>query len=336
MKLIFICMIPAAGLSFLVHLILHEIGHYLGGLCTGWRLINLQIYHYTIVKEKNKLRYRYLPSKNYQCIMYPKSINAGATVYTAGGYWMNLLLAVIGLLLMLIYIMNVVVWTFSWCLFGIGITFYLINGLPNTRRVCNDKACNLLLQESEKTRACHNSQLLIARYLNEGITYQGIGEKLICITGGKAENDILAYQAVLEYYFYLEANNFDMMRKSLDHIAIGAPISKGVKDIICLEKLYSELMLRFEGMITEPIRTENYGLDIRQYIKEHETTGDVHSVRVKAVYDTYESYMMGTYSEALLLLNTAIIEVKSMNCLYEGERAFCLCQLSRIRDLCMS
>lgn len=362
MKQILISMIPAAGLAFLLHLILHEVGHLLGGLFTGWSLINLQIYHFALIRDKNKIKFRYLPAKNYQCIMYPKSIDADAIAYTTGGYRMNLFVALIGLLMLLIYIEKPLVWSCAWCFFGIGILFYLINGLPNTRRICNDKACYLLLKESSITRACHNAQLIIARCLNEGQIYEEIGENLICLSGKRAENDILAYQAILEYYYYLETNHIDRMCEALGKVAGNTAYgkeytgindwgelhyseerienlvldelnySKELIDIIALEQLYLQLLLRFKGIVSEPINSDMYGLDISQYIKEHGVTGDVHTARVRAIYDAYECIRRGNDKEALVLLNKAHVEIEAVKYLYEGEKIFCIQQLGKIAD----
>ena len=327
--IILIYMIPAAALSFIVHLLLHEIGHLLGGLLTGWKLINLQIYHFALLREKDRMSFRYLPAVNYQCIMYPKSLEADAILYTIGGYRMNLIIALIGLLL-LFTTKKLLIWSFAWCLFGIGLVFYLINGVPNRRRICNDKACYLLIKEKGTTRLCHNVQLMIAKNLNEGMTYQEIGKELLCLNGDKADNDIEVYQAILEYYFHLEANNFIMACKALDKVREDAAYCKEIADIIAIEQLYLELVLRLEGIAAEPIDERKYGCNINHYISEHGATGDVHTARIRAVYKAYECVRLGNINEAITLLNKAGEEIKAMKCLYEGEKIFCIRQVDRI------
>jgi hypothetical protein len=330
--IILLYMIPAAALAFIIHLILHEVGHFLGGLLTGWKLINLQIYHFALVRDKDRVRFRYLPAVNYQCIMYPKSLETGAILYTIGGYLMNLFIGLIGLLLLFIT-KKLLIWSYAWCFFGIGLVFYLINGAANTRRICNDKACYLLIKKSENTKVCHNAQLMIAHSLNEGKTYQRIGEELICQDNERAYNDIEAYQAILEYYFHLESNNFIMMRKALDKMRGNAAYCKEVADILALEQLYMELILRLEGIAAEPIDEGKYDCNISNYISEHGFSGDVHTARIKAVYKAYECVRLGNTSEAVILLNRAAWEIKNMKCLYEGEKIFCIRQVDRLINM---
>lgn len=330
--IILLYMIPAAALAFLIHLILHEVGHFLGGLLTGWKLINLQIYHFALVRDKDRVRFRYLPAVNYQCIMYPKSLETGAILYTIGGYLMNLFIGLIGFILLFIT-EKLLIWSYAWCFFGIGLVFYLINGAANTRRICNDKACYLLIKKSENTKVCHNAQLMIAKGLNEGMTYQRISEELLCLNGDRADNDIEAYQAILEYYFHLEAINFIMMRKALDKMREDAAYCKEIADIIAIEQLYLELVARLEGIAAEPIDERKYGCNISHYISEHGATGDVHIARIRAVYKAYECVRLGNINEAITLLNKAGEEIKAMKCLYEGEKIFCIRQVDRLINM---
>ncbi len=324
--------LPAIGASLLIHLIIHEAGHLLGGLLTGWRFLHLQVNHIAVVRHMKGIRFKFLPSINYQCIMYPRTIETGARVYTMSGCWMNMLLAFLGLIGILFRCGDMVLWVYSWCFFVSGIGFYLMNGIPNTKRLCNDKACCRLLKMDSITRQCHNAQLIIAKCLGEGMTYKWIGEELICLSGDLADNDILAYQAVLEYYYHLETGNHERMIHALEMIDLKASISNEVMDIIALERLYSELVISIVNRMNKPIESKKYLNDINAYICKHKIGGDVHSFRVKATYDAYECAIRENPECSHRIIDKAITDLMQMPCLYKGEKIFCVNQLIKVKD----
>lgn len=336
MVTLLIHVVPAATLSFLIQLIMHEVGHMIGGYITGWRLIYLQVFHLAIVKKDKRLLIVFVPSNNCQCIMYPKSVNSGAKIYTMGGCYVNLLLAILGLIAMLTGYRNMVLWVYYWCFFAVGIVFYLMNGISNTRRICNDKACSKLLKSDTNTRLCHNAQLIIARHLNEGNTYERIGEEFFDLSGDKADNDILAYHAVLEFYFHLETGNYAKMVYALEKIDMEAPISRGVRNIIILERLYSEMIMSMINGSKSPLDERKYMNNIREYIKRYDTKGDVHSVRVKATYNIYDLLNKGNITDAYYQLDYIISDIEKMKCIYEGEKLFCISQLHKLYNIISS
>lgn len=42
--------IPSITIAFIVQLLLHEVGHLIGGIVTGWNFIYLQAFHITVIK----------------------------------------------------------------------------------------------------------------------------------------------------------------------------------------------------------------------------------------------------------------------------------------------
>lgn len=352
--MIFIYLACAAVVSFIVHLSMHEIGHLIGGRATGWRFIYIQVFYFAIVKNGSRIRFKFIPVFNNQCIMYPKSTDTEAGVYTMSGCYMNLMLAIGGFVLLLFGGENIRMWIYSWCFFCIGTAFVLMNAIPNTRKVCNDMACNILLKTEYITRLCHNSQLIIAKYLSDGYTYKRIDRELIFLTEDRAVNDILAYQTVIEYYYHLESDEYEKMKAALGKIDLDAHISKEISDIVLMEQLYTDLV---EGIKSKRSLSSSYPDDIDEYISKHEAKRDVHSLRVKAAYHAYE-YIMGEDNEkAREYIISALAGLGANNCqqevnckkvvycqkpichkpiywFYEGERIFCLKQLERILKLC--
>lgn len=85
--------------SFPLHVILHEIGHLLGGLSSGYQFIMFRLFSTVWIKTKNRLsrRKQYVPGIMGQALMSPPSDNnrVALLVYNAGGVLMNLMTALI-------------------------------------------------------------------------------------------------------------------------------------------------------------------------------------------------------------------------------------------------
>jgi hypothetical protein len=316
-------------LSILLQLIIHEFGHYIGGLLTGWHLIYLQIFRIAIVKKEKYLKCKVVDSSGFQCIMYPDSVLSNAIIYTIGGCILNLLVAVISFLCMFFVFRNPYLWLLFWCLFISGIAFFIMNIKPHINTVCNDGASYLLLKSDKRICMCHNNQLIIAKHLYNGLTYQQINKEIICMSPEVADNDLYAYQALLEYYYWLDVGNDAMMREALARIDITSTISENVLDIICLESLYVDLYMNMAAMQKEPVDLILYGGNIPTYILEHDN-GDIHSRRIKAAYEAFEGVRNGDYYMVLNGLENTVRRMKVSKSIYLGEVRFCIDQINKI------
>lgn len=325
-------LISAVVLAFMIHLCLHEVGHMLGGMVTGWKLVFLQILYLALIKQNDKLRLKLVRKLGFQCIMYPKYMNQEASLYTLSGCIMNLILTVQSLSVMLLSVNNYILWLYSWSFFAVGVGMLIMNAIPSTKRLCNDMACYLLLKKDSSTRCSHNAQMMIAKMLMKGYSFGEVDEKLICLPGKLANNDILAYHAVLEYYYWLEKGEIKHMKEALQKIEYGAPISRSVLNIIYLEKLYSDLVIKLkEKDYTEPDKV-SYGGNLKEFINIHKAKGDVHSIRVEAVLKAFMWSIKKNHNQAMDAINKGITCVNNLPLVYTGEAVFCLRQLLQLKS----
>lgn len=329
--------IPAILISFLLQIILHEIGHLIGGVITGWKLLYIQIHTLVINKASKGLSIQLVDSNGYQCIMYPKSLFSGAKLYTMGGCIINLISSLIGTSILLTTSMSPIPWLYIWCFSIFGMGMLLMNGISRTNRICNDKACYNILQSSKNAGLCHNAQLLIAKELMDGFTYSQIGAELICLCPDIVKNDIEAYHAILEYYYYLDIGDYPRMEQSLSKIKHTDQISKQINDIIDMERIYclllNELVSHNERNCSKPCETSYYYVDMQDSIAELYKKGSVHSLRVKSTYEVYELYKKGNIRLASDRLNETINIINNSNYIYKGERKFCIRQIRLINNI---
>ena len=65
--------IPVICSCLFMQIILHEVGHLLGGLITGWQLVYIQLHRFIIKKTDKGIEIMVVEDLGYRCIMYPKS-----------------------------------------------------------------------------------------------------------------------------------------------------------------------------------------------------------------------------------------------------------------------
>lgn len=312
-------------ISFLTQILLHEIGHMIFGFVTGWKFLFLQVHRFVIMNANNKMKLIVVRDKGYKCIMYPKSINTDALLYTMGGCIINLISAIIGLLIITTVSIIPVLWIYVWSFSAFGVGLFLMNGIANIKRICNDKACYYILKSNYNAKIYHNAQLLTAKYLMKGLTYRQIGEEIICLYSEMANNDIEAYQVILEYYYYLDTGNYYKARQALDKIESTNNISKELSDIVNLELIYIKMILFFHDTTENNISI----CDVKKYYKK----GDVHSFRVLAVVEAYLQFKEGYKINTLDILSKAAEKIKNSKYVYEGEKKFNIEQLENIKNI---
>ena len=102
-------------LAVFVQIILHEGGHLIFGLATGYRFVSFRIGSLTLIKEKGKFRFKRfsISGTGGQCLLSPPDKPYEQLPYfwyNAGGVLMNLLTAILALALW------VVLWKAACCL----------------------------------------------------------------------------------------------------------------------------------------------------------------------------------------------------------------------------
>ncbi|MDD4112814.1 MAG: hypothetical protein PHC56_07255 [Herbinix sp.] len=339
--------ILSIGLGFIMQLILHELGHLFGGLITGWRFLYLQIHRLIIKRENKRIRLMIIGERGYKCIMYPKSVGQGAKLYTMGGCVINLLSSAAVFLIFIFVSMSPVMWLYIWSFTCFGLGLFLMNGIASTKRICNDRACYNLLKADRCNILCHNAQLITARHLMNGLTYGEIGEELICLCPKIADNDICAYQTVLEYYYYLDIKNYLKMGQALNKIRTKDNISKYILDIVESELFYVRILCAIiikakrtglnRNDVSDEVNKVNTGdsfikRDRDLYIRDKRIT-DIHSQRIKAVYGAYRHFVVGDMDKAVDTLNESIKLLNDSLSVYLGEKKFCIRRLVEVRKI---
>lgn len=285
----FLGIILVLFVSYLVHIILHEFGHLIGGTLSGYTLISFRIFSIILVKEnkKNKIKRYPVMDTASECIMMPPEIKKGKypyKLYRIGGLVMNLFTSLIAVILALgVSITGKYPWN-MWCvLFAlVGIVTVFYNGIPVVfDGVPNDGYILLHMIESNEARLAVHSQLLIYAFLSKGGSYSDVPYEQFCVNQtGEIKNFLVIRVKLLEYKWHLEHLDFNQAAKCLEatnHFFNSLP--RAYQYEINSEKLFIEIMCEHDRDIIDKL----YNADVRKYIEELQ--GDLSKSRIMMAYE---------------------------------------------------
>lgn len=147
-------------LVVMIQTIIHEAGHMIGGLITGYRFLFYRIGSTTIVKTDNgfKIRKLRVPGTGGQCIMVPPEMKDGdypVLIYHLGGGLLNILLSLVAIVIIKTYSINPVATGYLEIFAIVGIYIGIVNLVP--LKIINNDGANIfnLKNDLEERIALH-------------------------------------------------------------------------------------------------------------------------------------------------------------------------------------
>lgn len=160
-------------ISFLVHIFIHELGHLIFGLATGYRFSSFRIFSLTILRVGDdwKLRRYKIPGTAGQCLMaVPQGDNLPYMWYNLGGVIMNVLFGAIAIGFALVFYHVVEIVFACWMFALIGLMLAISNLLPLPNGMPNDGVNLFSMKRSATERQAFRSQLLINEQLSADVS----------------------------------------------------------------------------------------------------------------------------------------------------------------------
>lgn len=195
--LLLIAMLP---LSIILQIIIHEAGHLVFGLLSGYKFISFKVFNYALVKENNKISFKNvqgIQGTAGQCLMAPPEFKSGAfpyKLYLIGGALFNV-------------IFSIIVWkifpNFYTLIFAtVGLIAAITNIIPMG---FNDGMSIKLVNKNEVNRYAFYIGLLNTAYASQGKSYAvehpEVLEKIKELDN-KEHNHIADYLDFLEIEYY--------------------------------------------------------------------------------------------------------------------------------------
>lgn len=214
--------LAAYFLMLVLHTIIHEGGHLLFGIMTGYQFLSFRVFSFTIVKKDGKLMRKKLkvPGTLGQCLMIPPEWSEETAYpyvwYNLGGGIMNILAC---LLVMPLLLAKTPFWVwFAGIFLFWGFIFAFSNLIPMSIGVPNDGKNCLACKRSRTSRKAFYLQLKINALLSSGVSFAELPDDLFEISGDEPLDMLTAYIRLLRYYRYLQKGEEKLAEELLTEI----------------------------------------------------------------------------------------------------------------------
>ena len=258
-----------------LQVIIHETGHLLGGLHTGYKFVSYRIGSLVWIKNKEdelELRKQRIPGQAGQCLMCPPDLEPEVCPYLLYEYMggvANLVTGLIGLgIAMMCHHPRIVMF---WYVFGImGLLSSMLNLIPRrVHGVANDGYNIRDKKNNMFARKCFNLVLTLNAALTTADSFEDLPEKkvnelmAIDFTQADLSNSSIANAFNYQIYFRLIRKEYDTVYKESRYIEDNPNIMDIFKNGARCECLYYELM---HGVGNELIDMR-YDKELQRYIR---------------------------------------------------------------------
>ncbi|WP_163192134.1 hypothetical protein [Clostridium thermarum] len=237
--------------SFLIHIIVHEAGHLIFGLLTGYSYVSFRVGSHAFIKEDGKLRYKRfsIPGTGGQCLLMPPPQKSGTypfVLYNLGGVIMNVITVAAALLVVIFmdsvtYPIDAILFLFS---LG-GIYIIIVNGIPmKLAGIPNDAHNVLSMSRDVEARNAFHTQLTV-----NGLQSQGKRIKDFPLAMFKLRenadlcNPLNTGTRLLEYNWYLDNMDLEKAKECLETLTpYHSKLPQYFRQLINCERIFLELI----------------------------------------------------------------------------------------------
>ena len=251
----FIEFIVSLVIAAYLQIILHEAGHLVGGLLSGYRFVSFRVGSITLVKDgSGKLRFKCfkIAGTGGQCLMAPPENvpldQIPTKLYNAGGALVNLLCATVSLLLLL-FCDGMPMWLryFLAATMAIGFVFALLNGIPlKMGGVANDGYNMLYLNRDKQAVKGFAAQLIINEKQQNGMRLSQMPDEVFDLGGEINYSDPLQANVGL----LLISRELDKGNIELAHEQFKELLNSHRNELMPLFRLEAGCELMFTSLVT--------------------------------------------------------------------------------------
>ncbi len=236
--------------EFFLQLLIHEVGHLVFGLATGYKFSSFRIFSLMWVNESGKVRFRRLGivGTGGQCLMSPPELVNGKMpflLYNLGGVFANLISSAAAVMLYFV-VSDITFLAGAFLIFAvIGVGTALMNGIPmRTGTIDNDGYNALSLCRCKEAQRALWIQMKIGEELTNGIRIKDMPEEWFDVPSDEAmKNSLVAAVGVYACNRMVDAGRFEEADKLMEHLL---EIDSGIvglhRNMLICDRIYIELI----------------------------------------------------------------------------------------------
>ena len=287
-KAIRICvMLVFLYLAFMIHIVLHEAGHLIFGLMSGYQFSSFRIGSHMLMKENGKLVHRKIKiaGTGGQCLMVPPEMVDGkfpVVLYNLGGSIVNLLVTALMIPVFVAIDKNSIFALFFFLLIAIGAITGLGNGIPmRTKTVDNDGYNAISLGKSKEAMRAFWIQMKTNEQLTKGIRTKDMPEEWFEVPTDEAmRNPMVGTIGVYAASRLMDQHRFEEAGSLIDHLL---EIETGMvalhRNLLICDQIYLELIGENRSDRVEMLYTK----ELKKFMKAMKTFPSV--IRLEYAYN---------------------------------------------------
>lgn len=256
-------------ISIILQIIVHEAGHLIFGLLSGYKFVSFRIVSFMIVRSDERLCLRRFDINGTvgQCLMEPPGAieeKLPYRLYLAGGVMLNLLTATIAILLLFYVNMPAICQVAMFCFCVAGILFASTNGIPMTG-VPNDGQSLFLLKKTPSLSRMLWSQLQVNALQTKGVRLKAMPNHWFELPKeADLGNYIIASTKLMQIGRWLDTHDFKKAQEGLSQLnAVGDRLFQMLRMEVACERICIEIVLETERSHIDELFTP----EVRSYVQ---------------------------------------------------------------------
>ena len=251
--------------ALILQIIIHEAGHLVFGLLTGYRFISFRVYSFMWMKDNDRIRFKRMSiaGTGGQCLMAPPDLKDGkmpVQLYNYGGAIMNLIASAISGGLSLLCPAGSLFRPFLLMMLVTGIAYALMNGLPLRMSLANNDGRNAwdLARSPEAVRAFWTT-MKMNELSARGVCLRDMPEEWFAVPDEEGmKNGITSSLGAVACSRLMEQGRFEEADALMERLLSQNNGIQGVyrKMLVC-DRIYVELIRENRPEALEALRTKD-------------------------------------------------------------------------------
>ena len=247
-----------------LQLIIHEAGHLVFGLLSGYRFSSFRIGSFMLLKENDKfvIKKLTLAGTGGQCLMVPPPMRDGripVILFNLGGSLMNLIVSAIFLIVYLLIPSGTIISFICLIMLLIGVAIALMNGIPlRLGTVDNDGYNALSLGKDPDAMRAFWLQLKVNEQIAKGVRLKDMPDEWFTVPTDEAmRNSIVAAQGVFATNRLMDQQRFEEADQLIAHLL---QIDSGIvglhRSLMICDRMYCEMISNNRKEILDEMLTK--------------------------------------------------------------------------------
>lgn len=333
----------ASIFAFYFQIIIHEAGHLVMGLLTGYKFVSFRIGSLMLIRENSRFKWKKysIPGTMGQCLMDPPTLEQDSIpfkAYNIGGVLFNFISAAIAALILFSYTVLFPLNIFLLLVFIFGLLFGLLNGIPmKMSGIANDAKNITLLNNDPISRRSFVLQLKMNAWQMQGIRFRDMPEEYFVVPADANFNNYFHVSIkLLEIGRYLDQLQFKKASCSLNELKpylsemIGIYRYETKCELIFFEIIFGNSTEKIEELYTPEIKkyvnlTHKYMLNKKRLLYTYALWVEKDRIKaeslLKEIRDSREKFPLKGELEAELEIMEYVtnMEIADKNTIFKPE-----------------